>query len=254
MASVQLPITRNEWVAARLREAILSGELEPGVRLKADDLAARWSVSPTPVRESLQRLARDGLVDLEPGRGARVAELSTRQMVEIYSIRLLLEPFALRLSLERRTPEWELEVRAALADLRQELEAGVPDLFRFEEVHRNLHETLIARCNSTWLLRLYRTLNDQSVRYRLLSIGPRGGAAEVLDEHERLVADCLGGDAVDRAVRSLFAHIRRTVDALLPELGAEDPEQEEARRLGDVLIAAGDLLYDRSTRAESPTS
>jgi GntR family transcriptional regulator, carbon starvation induced regulator len=211
---VDLPITRNEWVAARLREGILSGELEPGLRLKADALAERWSVSPTPVRESLQRLAAGGLVDLEPGRGARVAGLSLKEMVEIYSIRLMLEPHALRLSLERRTPEWEAEVRTAYDALRRELEAGVPNLFRFEEIHAGLHEALISRCDSTWLLRLYRTLNDQSVRYRLLSIGPRGGPAEVLDEHERLVEQCLGGASVDAAVQTLFAHIHRTVDAV----------------------------------------
>jgi GntR family transcriptional regulator, carbon starvation induced regulator len=240
---VDLPITRNEWVAARLREGILSGELAPGIRLKADALAERWSVSPTPVRESLQRLAADGLVDLEPGRGAHVAELSVKEMVEIYSIRLMLEPFALRLSLERRTPEWEAGVRAAYAALRDELEAGVPDLFRFEEIHGNLHEALIARCNSPWLLRLYRTLNDQSVRYRLLSIGPRGGAAEVLDEHERLVEECLGGGSVDEAVHSLFAHIRLTVDALLPQLSASDADDREVLRFAHA-----------ATRAASPTS
>jgi DNA-binding GntR family transcriptional regulator len=241
---VDLPITRNEWVAARMREGILSGELAPGIRLKADALAERWSVSPTPVRESLQRLAAGGLVDLEPGRGARVAQLSPKELVEIYSIRLLLEPFALRLSLERRTPEWEREVHAARDTLRAELEAGVPDLFRFEEIHRNLHETLISRCDSTWLLRLFRTLNDQSVRYRLLSIGPRGGAAEVLEEHERLIEECLAEGNADRAVECLHAHIRGTVDALMPQLGSsDDADGEEARRFADVAI-----------RAASPTS
>lgn len=236
------PITRNEWVAGRLRQSILSGELSPGDRLKVDALASEWGVSPTPVRESLQRLAADGLVDLAPGRGARVSELSLKEMIEIYSIRLLLEPFALRLSLERRTPEWEDQVTAALADLRKELEAGVPDVFRFEEIHRTFHEVLISRCNSTWLLRLYRTLNDQSLRYRLLSVGQRGGAAEVLGEHERLVSACLG-ENINVAVATLFVHIRLTVDSLLPELHPNDPEGREARRFGDVLLAAGGLLY-----------
>jgi DNA-binding GntR family transcriptional regulator len=235
---MDLPITRNEWVAARLREGILSGELAPGARLKADTLAERWRVSPTPVRESFQRLAAGGLVDIDPGRGARVAQLSPKEMVEIYSIRLLLEPLALRLSLERRTPQWEREVHAAHDELRAELEAGVPDVFRFEEIHRHLHETLISRSGSPWLLRLYRTLNDQSVRYRLLSIGPRGGPAEVLDEHERLVEDCLAEDNVDRAVESLYAHIRRTVDFLLPRLNSSDSDAGEARRFADAAIRA----------------
>jgi GntR family transcriptional regulator, carbon starvation induced regulator len=240
---MDLPITRNEWVAARLREGILSGDLAPGARLKADALAERWSVSPTPVRESFQRLAAGGLVDIDPGRGARVAQLSPKEMVEIYSIRLLLEPLALRLSLERRTSGWEAEVRAAHDALRAELEADVPDVFRFEEIHRKLHETLISRCNSPWLLRLYRTLNDQSVRYRLLSIGPRGGAAEVLEEHERLIEACLAEDNVDAAAERLHAHIRLTVDSLLPQLSSSDTEGREAQRFAHAAI-----------RAASPTS
>jgi DNA-binding GntR family transcriptional regulator len=159
-------------------------------------------------------------------------------MVEFYLIRLLLEPLALRLSLERRSPEWEREVRAAHDALRAELEADVPDLFRFEEIHRNLHETLISR----WLLSLYRPLIDQSVRYRPLSIGPRGGAAGVLDEHERLVEDCLA-KGNDRAVDSPYAHIRRTVDSLLPQLSSSDTEGREARQFAHAAI-----------RAASPTS
>lgn len=131
---MDLPITRNEWVAARLREGILSGEFAPGARLKADTLAERWRVSPTPVRESFQRLAAGGLVDIDPGRGARVAQLSPKEMVEIYSIRLLLEPLALRLSLERRTPQWEREIHAAHdGSVRS---PRCPNVFRFEKIHR----------------------------------------------------------------------------------------------------------------------
>lgn len=238
-------MTRNEWVTARLRQSILSGELAPEARLKAESLAEEWGVSPTPVRESLQRLASDGLVELAPGRGARVASLSLKEMVEIYSIRLMLEPFTLRLSLQRRTPEWEEDVKEALAQLRNELVAGSPDLYRFEEIHRAFHEALISRCNSAWLLRLHRTLSDLSVRYRLLSIGPRGGPAEVLEEHERLAASCLG-DNISLAVARLFAHIRLTVDSLLPELGRDDSDEgEEIRRFRDALISGGRLLYDQ---------
>src|SRR5690349_17528608 len=79
-----VPATRSEWALERLRTAILQGELAPGERLRANDLAERWDVSATPLREALQRLASDGLVAMEPQRDARVATPSVREAAEIY--------------------------------------------------------------------------------------------------------------------------------------------------------------------------
>ena len=78
------PGTRSDWVEGRLRLAILQGELEPGQRLHANDLAQRWDVSATPLREAFQRLASDGLVAMSPPRGARVASPSIDEAVELY--------------------------------------------------------------------------------------------------------------------------------------------------------------------------
>src|SRR5262245_36826481 len=99
------PTTRSDWVEERLRGAILRGELEPGQRLHANGLAERWAVSATPLREAFQRLASDGLVQVLPQRGARVADLSVEDAAEIYELRLLLEPVCLRQSLERADDE-----------------------------------------------------------------------------------------------------------------------------------------------------
>src|SRR5260221_8530480 len=92
--------TRSEWAEDRLRQAILRGELRPGQRLHASDLAERWDVSATPLREAFQRLAGEGLVELLPHRGARVGELAAHATPALYELRLLLEPLALRHFLE----------------------------------------------------------------------------------------------------------------------------------------------------------
>src|SRR3954467_1932214 len=80
MTSTAVPSPGTKWVDARLRDEIVSGALPPGTPLRAEELALRWSVSPTPVREALARLAGIGFVELRPQRGARVAEASLRDV------------------------------------------------------------------------------------------------------------------------------------------------------------------------------
>ena len=87
--------TRADWVDALLRAGILSGELAPGSRLVVADLADRYGVSPTPLREALRRLAAEGLVEWLPQRGARVASATRRDAEDLYELRLALEPVAL---------------------------------------------------------------------------------------------------------------------------------------------------------------
>jgi DNA-binding GntR family transcriptional regulator len=90
--------TREEFVAHRLREAILVGQLKPGDRLDQNEIAELLGVSRSPVREALRTLAAEGLVDVFPHRGAAVAELSVDELEEIFLIRRTLEGMAARLS------------------------------------------------------------------------------------------------------------------------------------------------------------
>src|SRR5215467_4679831 len=92
--------SRTEWAEERLRSTIVSGELAPGARVRVEELASRWDVSPTPLREAVRTLAGEGLITLQPQRGARVAEVSAAEMEDLYATRLFLEPVVLRLSLE----------------------------------------------------------------------------------------------------------------------------------------------------------
>ncbi|MBK9180221.1 MAG: GntR family transcriptional regulator [Acidimicrobiales bacterium] len=216
------PATRADWVDRRLKDAILRGELQPGEKLVATTLSDRWAVSATPLREAFQRLAGQGLVDLEPHRGARVAQVSAADAEEIYELRRLLDPMALRQSLARSDADHRAEIRAAFDEMER---AGrtAPDVVTVAEAHRDFHRALLARCPSQWLLRLTSLLADHSLRYQVLSaaLGPgRGPARDAHAEHEALLAAALAGDA-DAAAGALEEHLRHTVDTV-----------REARRAG----------------------
>lgn len=205
--AVNVPTTRVDWVEDRLRELIVRGELAPGARLHAGELAERLDVSPTPLREAFQRLAADGLVDVLPQRGARVAELSPTDAADIYELRLVLEPLALRQSLARTDDAHRDEVRAAFATFRE-----VREPFEKALAHNAFHRTLLSRCPSPWLLRFTAVLADHSLRYQVASVaGGKGGARRrPHDEHRELLDAALAGD-VDGAVALLEAHLTRTL-------------------------------------------
>lgn len=198
------PTTRTQWVDDRLRDEILSGALPPGTPLRAEELAQRWSVSPTPVREALQRLAGTGFVELRPQRGARVADANLRDVEEVYDLRLLLEPVALRASLERADDALRDAISAAY-------DAYVARL-GFAE-HRALHGALLARCPNERMLGIIDGLSEHSQRFQVLALGAPGGHHDVIAEHGTLCEHAVAG-RIDEAVEFLREHLRTTVDAV----------------------------------------
>lgn len=96
MADRETSVTSAVRVQEELREAILAGSLPPGARLRAEPLAERLRTSRTPVREALILLAREGLVDLEPRRGAIVRAFDAADLADLYDVRALIEPHAAR--------------------------------------------------------------------------------------------------------------------------------------------------------------
>jgi DNA-binding GntR family transcriptional regulator len=94
MSTADIPRTSALRVQEELREAILAGTLEPGTKLRAEALAEQLSTSRTPVREALVVLAREGLVEIEPRRGATVRAFDAADLADLYEVRALIEPHA----------------------------------------------------------------------------------------------------------------------------------------------------------------
>src|SRR5918992_3876036 len=105
--------TAQERVEEALRQAILGGELSPGEPLVLDDLSDQLGVSRTPIREAMRALASEGLIDMDSFRSATVHTPSLEEAREIYDLRLVLDPIAVRRAVERITPE-EIETAQAI--------------------------------------------------------------------------------------------------------------------------------------------
>jgi DNA-binding GntR family transcriptional regulator len=214
------PTTRSQWAEDRLREAILGGELGPGERINATDLAEQWSVSVTPLREAIQRLAGDGLVEVLPQRGARVTAPSLTEVSQIYELRLLLEPLALRQSLESSDDEHRAEIRAAFTAFR-----AARDPFDAVEAHSRFHETLLSRCRSEWLIRFTTQLADSSRQYQVASLRVGQERRHAFAEHKALRDAALAGE-IDAAVDLQVQHLTRTFELMTtPQSSGDTPAE-----------------------------
>lgn len=206
-----LPPTRTGWVEDQLREAIFQGELLPGERLAVGALAKRFNVSLTPVREALQRLGAQGLIEVVPQRGARVALISEGEARELYEVRLLVEPQAVRLSVQegarRSDGSWNASLVRRMRDLEEKYLWRDRNPGGYALSQHRMHLALVMLCPSVRLRRLSETLIDHSVRFQTLTrtdVSPEEG-------YGRLIEAALGGDA-DRAEAALR---RRLQDALV---------------------------------------
>jgi DNA-binding GntR family transcriptional regulator len=213
LATVNGTATRATDLYARLRSGIVGGVLEPGSKLAIEALAERFGASATPLREALNRLVSDGLVERREQRGFVVAGISATDLAEITKTRCWLEEVALRESIATHTTAWEEALVLAhhrLARTPRSLSATrFEDNPAWEPLHRAFHRALIGGCGSRWLLNFCEQLADQHHRYRRLS-APRAFAKRgVKSEHQALMDSALTGRA-DEAVALLQAHFKRT--------------------------------------------
>lgn len=202
------PPTRADWTDRRLRSEIWSGRLRPGDRIPVERLADDWGVSPTPIRESLRRLAGEGLVDLTPQRGARVAIVDPTLAAELYSVRLLLEPVALgdSITLARGDDSFVALVKGAFSAL---VEAKDP--VEQQTAHREFHLALMSRCPNRTLLAQVATLMDRARLYQF--IGKPNGRTPHRNDHLELLRAAVAFDA-ERTIEVHTQHLAATLRAV----------------------------------------
>jgi DNA-binding GntR family transcriptional regulator len=150
-----------DQLAGLLRARILDGDLPPGQRLVERELVEAYDVARHTLRAALRRLEVDGLVRVEPNRGARVADLSHDDLVDLFALRLALEREAAHLALERGAGWLPPSVHAAVDDLgRVARRRGVP----WQDVaaaHHHVHESLVAAAGAPRIERAYAALSTE---------------------------------------------------------------------------------------------
>lgn len=191
-------------VAVRLKDEILTGVFKPGERLNEIAIADRFCVSPTPVREAMQLLRGDGLIEYADRKGMRVIDITERQIRQAFSVRNAIE----RLALEEAVPQMSSSDRERLVELAEQTEEarGRPARYLFE-IDRRFHAFFVASSENVWLSEFSgRIANVLTVARLELFKDPE--IDSVIAEH-RAIAHAVLADDLLEADRQLDQHITR---------------------------------------------
>lgn len=198
-----------DTVAASLREMIINGELKGGERLVERDLADRFGISRIPMREAIQRLEREGLLDIFRNRGAVVRMLDASDVKEIYDLRALLEGDAIYRSVKQLDDE-----TLARAELVHRLLGDANTAVRQGELNREFHALLYSRCGNERQLAGIQELRGQVERYERLQNSLLADTPSFQLEHERIMQACRERNA--RGARSMtIAHLDSARDIVI---------------------------------------
>jgi GntR family transcriptional regulator, carbon starvation induced regulator len=212
--------TLSERAAAFVEADIVAGAFAPGARLAISDLAARYAIGATPIREGLSRLVARGLIVAIGQRGFRVSEVSHADLEDITLLRSLIECEALRRSMKRGGGAWEGAIVAALHQLRRYAQQNAEGLREgradFDILHKAFHTSLIAACGSPRMLNAHSDLYDQAYRYRRVMMRSFEDPREFINVHDELAQLVLARRAKD-ALPKLAAHLASTLALVYPD-------------------------------------
>ena len=198
-------LTLWERVHDHLREEILSNRLPAGTELQEVALSRELGVSRGPIRESLGRLAAEGLVTVRPRRGAVVRSLSKREFTEAYQVREALEMMAVRLAVPRLSDEHLARLEQLIEQMQEA--ADREEVERFFDANAAFHGLLLEASGNRMLQDVYRSLLVQIGRYRLRSLSLRGNLHRSVSEHRAILRAARRGD-IARAEHLMSEHVR----------------------------------------------
>jgi DNA-binding GntR family transcriptional regulator len=197
-------VSVTDQVHAILRERILAGSLPHHIRLRQEAISAELGVSRTPVREALGRLAADGLVELEPNKGFRVADVRPEDMLAAYEARLVIEPAAARAAAACGADV--APMRAAIAAQR----SADGDVAAAFQANRDFHLQMVRASGNPFLVRFAEHLWAGRLGARVYETQLDSSAALAADahEHEAIAAAIAAADepGAERATRQHIAN------------------------------------------------
>lgn len=208
----------REIVFETLREAIILGRLKPGERLMEIQLAEEMGVSRTPVREAIRKLELEGFVVMVPRKGAYVAGISVKDIVDVFEVRAALEGLAAGLAAERITSEEMDLLERSLLKINV---TGGENIDAVVEGDVSFHDIIYRASRNQRLVQIITHLQEQLLRFRMTSLSQPGRMKIALDEHKKIV-EAISDRNVELAQALAREHIENAEQSLLNALREEE--------------------------------
>src|SRR5690242_3486105 len=198
----------SKVVSEQIRGQILDGKLRPGERLVEDRLSAELGVSRVPVREALRGLSMEGLVRLEPNRGATVTEVTPELVAELVEVRTLLEALNARLAARRHDPRIVALLQDTLGRGNAASQSGTTE--ELARLNAEFHDRLAEASRNSVLSDIMRSLRERTSL--AFAINGRARARQDWQEHAAILAAVIDGDE-DMAALLARRHVRNAAEA-----------------------------------------
>jgi DNA-binding GntR family transcriptional regulator len=222
-----LPVNRGLGVdiAARLRAALLNGAFDPGEQLREEALAKSMGVSRGPVREALVQLEREGLILIRRNRGAFVAQLSTSDLDEVYTLRVAIEQLAVARTVEHATDSQIAEMQAVVDDMVDRTARGISEK-EAAELDLHFHELIYRAAAHRRLLDCWTNLRPQIHVILLNRNVAHGDFREMVGHSHQIIVDAIRERNAALAVELTIDHLHGSYERVLQgyEARATEPE------------------------------
>ena len=182
----------REIVYEELKRQIMIGEIPPGTRMMEVELADDMGVSRTPIREAIRKLEKEGLVSIEPRRGAYASEISIKDMVDVLEVREFLEGMAAGLASKRITEEEIEALKHSIDAYRDAVEAGATEeIIEEDEI---FHKLIVDCSGNKTLIQMINQVQELALRFRYIYYEDFSRYQNMPNEHQEILDAVLSGD------------------------------------------------------------
>ena len=218
MRRVEGKVTVTERVRTSLADAIVRGEIGPGVALDEAALAERFQCSRTPIREAIRQLEAIGFAEARPHRGAVVPLFTPEKLTEMFAVMADMEALCARNAARYATPEERRQLEAAHLSCRDA--AAMGEIDAYYEANLRFHETIYAIGHNGFLAEVTLGVRNRVAPFRKAQFRSIGRLRESVEEHEKVVQAVLAGDAeaAADAMRSHMQVVRVSLGNVAPTL------------------------------------
>ncbi len=191
--SIEKHLTLREKILETIRDAISNGTLKPGEKVVEPELAERFGISRTPIREAFRQLESEGFLTVIPRKGAVVVSFSSRQVEEFYAIKSILEGYAAHLACKNLTAK-EIEKLCLINERLKQL-ADESDIKHFFKIHNDFHELFWRAADNEKLYEMISGLVGKFQRLRYASLNLPGRMLISVQEHAKIIEAFKARDA-----------------------------------------------------------
>lgn len=204
----------REIVYEELKRQIMVGEIAPGTRMMEVDLAEEMGVSRTPVREAIRKLEKEGLVTIEPRRGAYASDISVKEMVDVLEVRQDLEGMAAGIAASKIREEDKAELESVTKKYKDAVDSGdVDEIIRCDE---EFHKFIVSLSGNKTLINIVNQVQDLALRFRYIYYEDFSRFKNQPTEHQEIVYAILSGN-VESARKNAEVHISSLKDFVISE-------------------------------------